>query len=56
MVKFDGVFKLTPSSKSDLMEIARFTESQWGVEQRNKYLRKLDGCFRLLAESRLLIR
>jgi len=49
MVKFDGVFKLTPSSKSDLLEIARYTESQWGIEQRNKYLRKLDECFRLLA-------
>lgn len=42
-------FILTSKAKSDLIEIARHTQEQWGREQRNLYLRMLDECFRQLA-------
>ena len=44
-------FSLTRKAKSDLIEIARHTQEQWGLEQRNLYLRMLDECFRQLAAS-----
>lgn len=44
-------FDLTRSAKADLKSIARFTQSQWGVRQRNLYLKEMDQVFRLLADT-----
>lgn len=44
-------FKLTPEAKLDLKKIGRFTEKEWGKEQRNKYLAQLDTRIRNIAEN-----
>lgn len=44
-------FRLTNKAKTDLRKIGRDTEKQWGREQRNTYLEKLDGSFHLLADN-----
>ena len=44
-------FSLTEKAKDDLKNIARFTESRWGKEQRNNYLKSLDDCFQQLGDS-----
>ena len=47
-------FDLTRSAKADLKSVARFTQSRWGVRQRNAYLKELDQVFRSLAENPLM--
>lgn len=47
-------FDLTRSAKADLKSIARFTQSQWGLRQRNTYLKEMDQVFRSLAENPLM--
>lgn len=42
---------LTEKAKSDLKNIARFTQKRWGQDQRNKYLTLLDRSFHQLAEK-----
>ena len=42
-------FSLTKKAVADLREIGRYTEQQWGREQRNKYLAQLDACFHQVA-------
>jgi len=44
-------FTLTNKAKADLKSIARHTESQWGREQRNRYLALLDSSFHDLAAA-----
>jgi toxin ParE1/3/4 len=44
-------FKLTPDALNDLRDIARYTEHQWGREQRNQYLAEIDKRFHWLAQS-----
>ena len=44
-------FFLTEKAKSDLKKIARFTQKCWGKEQRNTYLKSLDGCFHQLGDN-----
>jgi len=46
-----ATFTLTKKAKSDLKDIARFTQKRWGREQRNKYLKDLDACFFRLADN-----
>ncbi len=46
-------FTLTNKAKADLKEIGRYTQEQWGREQRNQYLTMLNGCFEQLAASPL---
>jgi toxin ParE1/3/4 len=41
-------FRLAVKAISDLKSIALYTQDKWGREQRNKYLRELDECFRML--------
>jgi len=43
-------FKLSTKAKSDLHNIAQYTEAQWDKAQRNHYLKQLDGTFHLLAK------
>ena len=47
-------FKLTNKAKSDLVKIAKYTERQWGKEQRNHYLKQFDDAFHLLVEKTLI--
>lgn len=47
-------FTLTKKAKADLKEIARYTQDQWGRDQRDKYLAMLDGCFHQLAANPLI--
>jgi toxin ParE1/3/4 len=46
-------FSLTKKAVADLREIGRYTEQQWGKEQRNKYLAQLDTCFHQVAADPL---
>ncbi|MDX2481442.1 MAG: type II toxin-antitoxin system RelE/ParE family toxin [Desulfuromusa sp.] len=46
-----AIFTLTETAKSDLKDIARFTQKRWGLEQRNKYLKTLDDSFHKLASN-----
>ena len=47
-------FELTKSAHADLKAIARFTQSRWGVRQRNSYLKEVDKVFRSLAKNPLM--
>lgn len=38
-------------AKTDLRDIALFTQQRWGKEQRNIYLKQFDDSFWLLAEN-----
>jgi toxin ParE1/3/4 len=44
-------FTLTKLAMDDLREIGRYTQQHWGREQRNVYLRMLDGAFHQLAAN-----
>ena len=44
-----ATFSLTKRAMADLIEIGRYTQKRWGVEQRNKYLTMLDSSFQQLA-------
>lgn len=44
-------FHLTNRAKSDLKDIAKYTQEVWGKEQRNIYLDKIDSIFHLISES-----
>ena len=44
-------FTLTLAAKTDLKDIALFTQRRWGVAQRNIYLKQFDAAFGLLAKS-----
>ena len=46
-------FELTNKAKSDLKEIAIYTQNTWGKRQRNSYLTLLDQSFYALAEDHL---
>jgi len=46
-----GVFRLTHDAKASMMGIARYTQQNWGVKQRNTYMRLIDDCFHALAIS-----
>ncbi|MCG2635379.1 MAG: type II toxin-antitoxin system RelE/ParE family toxin [Gammaproteobacteria bacterium] len=45
------LFKLSARAKSDLKNIARQTQKQWGRQQRNVYLKQFDVVFAMLAQS-----
>ena len=47
-------FDLTKSARDDLKAIARFTQSRWGVRQRNSYLKEVDQVFHSLAKNPLM--
>lgn len=44
-------YRLTPGADSDLLEIARYTIREWGIEQAKLYESKLIGCFDSIASS-----
>ena len=45
------LFLLTSAARNDMMNIGRFTGERWGTQQRNTYLKQLDGAFKLLAQQ-----
>ncbi len=47
-------FTLSNKAASDVKEIGRYTQKEWGREQRNRYLAILDACFRSLAANPLM--
>lgn len=44
-------FRLTSKAMDDLISIGRYTQNNWGREQRNKYLSMLDACFHTIANE-----
>ncbi|MEE2000784.1 type II toxin-antitoxin system RelE/ParE family toxin [Alkalimonas sp. MEB108] len=44
-------FVLTAAAKTDLRDVALFTQRRWGKDQRNIYLKQFDDSFWLLAEN-----
>jgi toxin ParE1/3/4 len=44
-------FVLAVKAKADLKQIARYTHTHWGGEQRHKYLAQLFACFERLAKN-----
>ncbi|MCP5002970.1 MAG: type II toxin-antitoxin system RelE/ParE family toxin [Planctomycetes bacterium] len=44
-------FHLTQKAKADLKDIARYTQKNWGHEQRNNYLQKIDDAFHDLSKE-----
>ncbi|RBW46488.1 type II toxin-antitoxin system RelE/ParE family toxin [Psychromonas sp. B3M02] len=44
-------FVLSAKAKSDLINIAKYTQTTWGQAQRNDYLKILDSSFQLLSED-----
>lgn len=49
-----GSFKLTNKAKIDLVKIAKYSEAQWGAEQRNLYLKQFDDAFHLISNKPLV--
>lgn len=45
------VFRLSNLAKLDMITIGRYTQANWGREQRNLYLQQLDTAFHLLARD-----
>ena len=44
-------YKVTRKAQADLIKIGRYTTKEWGVTQRNIYLKDLDNCFLQIARS-----
>ncbi len=44
-------YRITPRAQDDLKKIGRYTEHQWGKQQRNTYLKALEKRFNWLAEN-----
>lgn len=44
-------FRLSNKAIEDLRSIGRYTQQTWGIEQRNKYLAKIDACFHTIARE-----
>ena len=47
----DAEFRLTPDTQSDLLDIRRFTISQWGATQAQRYLAELRRSIQRLAQT-----
>jgi toxin ParE1/3/4 len=41
-------FRLTAKAMDDMRSIGRYTETNWGREQRNKYLSMIENCFHVI--------
>ena len=44
-------YRLSRLARLDLIEIADYTVDTWGADQANRYLDRLEACFRQLAET-----
>lgn len=45
------LFRLTRRAKSDLLSIGHYTQKEWGIAQRNQYLKEIDQRFYQIAET-----
>jgi len=43
-------FQLTVKAKEDLKNIARYTQEEWGIDQRNFYLEQIDMAFHVISK------
>ncbi len=43
-------FQLTTKAKEDLKNIARYTQENWGIKQRNIYLKQIDDVFHAISK------
>ena len=46
-------FTVSNKAKADLRDIGRYTQRQWGIDQRTKYLSALDSCFHEIAAKHI---
>ena len=44
-------FRISAKAMDDLKAIGRYTEKNWGRDQRNKYLSMFDACFNTIADQ-----
>ncbi|MFV8836422.1 type II toxin-antitoxin system RelE/ParE family toxin [Aquisalimonas sp. APHAB1-3] len=44
-----GTYRITRRAEADLYDIARYTEAEWGRDQRTRYLKALETRFGWLA-------
>jgi len=44
-------YRLTNKAQRDLASIGRFTAKEWGIAQRNFYIKQLDHCFSQIAKN-----
>ncbi len=44
-------YTLSPAAKNDLRLIGRYTQEQWGIDQRNHYIDLLTAAFKSLADK-----
>lgn len=51
MRRINASYKITRKAQADLMQIGRYTANEWGVTQRNSYLKQLDDCFSQISEN-----
>ena len=47
-------FKVTKRAREDLLAIGRHTEKEWGVKQRNHYLKQFDDAFKMLGQNPMI--
>ena len=48
-----NLFEVSKAARSDLKNIAAYTQKNWGAKQRRVYLAKLDSAFHFLAANPL---
>ena len=44
-------FRISNAAVSDMLDIGRYTEDAWGIDQSNIYLKRLDKAFHTLARE-----
>ena len=49
-----STYRVSKKARSDIRNIALYTQEQWGAVQRRKYLSSLDAKFRQLADMPLM--
>lgn len=45
------IFKVSQKAEDDLLAIGKYTEEQWGIDQRNKYLDEINQRFHQLSDN-----
>ena len=45
------IFKVSKKAEEDLFEIGEYTQNEWGIDQRNKYLDDIDKRFQQLVSN-----
>ncbi len=46
-----NTYQLTPRALADLHHVASYSEQNWGINRRNKYLRAIDNKLLLLSQN-----